>query len=165
MFISSKVAGRNDIGGPIALYLLSLGRHCCRPMFSNRVGSADRRVRPQCAEWVRHDGSAPDVQPIETIVIVPVERTLADGVEITVTGQGRTRGSIQRTIPAHAKDLAALGSTTRTEQRANGVKLVVTSTDPFQAVKLKALGFAGIMVQGGHHQPHHLLMAKGQFAH
>jgi hypothetical protein len=28
--------------------------------------------------------------------------------------------------------------------------------------KLMALGFMGIMVQGGHHQPHHLMMAKGE---
>jgi len=31
--------------------------------------------------------------------------------------------------------------------------------------KLKALGFLGIMVQGSHHQLHHLMMATGQFAH
>jgi hypothetical protein len=47
----------------------------------------------------------------------------------------------------------------------NGVKLVVTSNDPQQVIKLKALGFLGIMVQGAHHQPHHLMMAKGEFVH
>jgi hypothetical protein len=26
----------------------------------------------------------------------------------------------------------------------------------------QGLGFMGIMVQGGHHQPHHLMMAKGE---
>jgi hypothetical protein len=45
------------------------------------------------------------------------------------------------------------------------LKLVVTSSDPYEAVKLKALGFMGIMVQGAHHQPHHLMMARGEFAH
>ena len=43
------------------------------------------------------------------------------------------------------------------------MKLIVTSGDPAQVTKLKALGFMGIMVQGGHHQPHHLMMAKGEF--
>jgi hypothetical protein len=46
-----------------------------------------------------------------------------------------------------------------------GVRLTITSSDPGQVVKLKALGFAGIMVQGAHHQPHHLMMTKGAFAH
>jgi predicted RNA binding protein YcfA (HicA-like mRNA interferase family) len=32
-------------------------------------------------------------------------------------------------------------------------------------VKLKALGFIGIMVQGSHHQLHHLMMAKGEHVH
>jgi hypothetical protein len=42
---------------------------------------------------------------------------------------------------------------------------MVTSDDPTQAIKLKALGFAGIMVQGGHHQPHDFMMDKDQFVH
>jgi predicted RNA binding protein YcfA (HicA-like mRNA interferase family) len=45
------------------------------------------------------------------------------------------------------------------------VKLVVISDDPAQVTKLKALGFMGIMVQGSHHQRHHLMMAKGAFTH
>jgi hypothetical protein len=49
-----------------------------------------------------------------------------------------------------------------TENLANGVKLTVTSPDPKQVTRLKALGFMGIMVHGGHHQPHHLMMAKGE---
>lgn len=100
-----------------------------------------------------------------TINALAVERSLANGVQITVTGQGRTRGSIQRMVPAHVKELVALGWAARTALLPNGVKLTVTSDDPMTAVKLKALGFAGIMVQGGHHQPHHLMMAKGQFSH
>ena len=45
------------------------------------------------------------------------------------------------------------------------MRLVVTSADPNQVTKLKALGFMGIMVQGSHHQLHHLMMAKGEFMH
>ena len=93
------------------------------------------------------------------------ERPLADGVEITVTGEGRTLAAIKRMVPAHTGELAALGWSASTEDLPNGVKLVVTASDPQQVVKLKALGFLGIMVQGAHHQPHHLMMAKGQFAH
>jgi hypothetical protein len=100
-----------------------------------------------------------------TLHAVATEKPLDDGVEITVTGTGRTRDAIKRMVPAHVHELAAIGWTARTEDLPDGVKLVVTSTDPKQVVKLKALGFMGIMVQGGHHQPHHLMMAKGEFRH
>lgn len=94
-----------------------------------------------------------------------IEQPLPNGVDITVTGEGRTVAAVKRMIPAHAHELAALGWSARTEDLANGVKLVVTSGDPRQVVRIKALGFMGIMVQGAHHQPHHLMMAKGEFAH
>jgi hypothetical protein len=93
------------------------------------------------------------------------ERVLGNGIEIAVTGDGRTLVAIKRMVPAHAHELAALGWSARTENLPNGVKLVVTASDPWQVVKIKALGFMGIMVQGAHHQTHHLMMAKGEFAH
>jgi hypothetical protein len=93
------------------------------------------------------------------------ERALNNGVEITITGEGRTLAAIKRMVPAHTHELAAIGWNARAEDLPNGVKLVVTSSDPRQVVKLKALGFLGLMVQGAHHQPHHLMMAKGEFAH
>jgi hypothetical protein len=68
-------------------------------------------------------------------------------------------------VPAHTHELVALGWGASAQHLPNGVKLVVTSSDPQQVIKLKALGFMGIMVQGAHHQPHHLMMAKGAFAH
>lgn len=93
------------------------------------------------------------------------ERVLGNGMEFTVTGEGRTLTAIKRMVPAHTHELAALGWQAMTEDLPNGVKLVVRTTDPRQITKLKALGFMGVMVQGAHHQPHHLLMAKGELAH
>lgn len=94
-----------------------------------------------------------------------IERPLADGTEITVTGKDRTLVAIKRMVPAHARELAALGWGARIEDRPDGVKLVLTSGDPRQVVKIRALGFMGVMVQGAHHQVHHLMMARGEFAH
>jgi hypothetical protein len=94
-----------------------------------------------------------------------VERPLTNGIEITVTGEGRTRAAIKRMVSAHAHELAGHGWRAKTEELPDGVKLVVTATAPREAIKLKALGFMGIMVQGVHHQVHHLMMAKGEFAH
>jgi hypothetical protein len=89
-------------------------------------------------------------------------RALDNGVEIAVTGEGRTLVAIMRMVPAHVAELVKLGWNAKSEDLPNGVKLVVTSSDPEQATKLRALGFMGIMVQGGHHQHHHLMMAKGE---
>jgi hypothetical protein len=93
------------------------------------------------------------------------EKALDNGVEITVTGEGRTAEAIKRMVPAHTHELGAVGWNATTEDLPNGVKLVVMSDDPAQVTKLKALGFMGIMVQGSHHQMHHLMMAKGEFTH
>jgi hypothetical protein len=100
-----------------------------------------------------------------TLHTMTEEKGLDNGVEITVTGQGRTAEAIKRMVTAHAHELSAMGWNATTEALPNGVKLVVISDDPAQVTKLKALGFMGIMVQGSHHQRHHLMMAKGAFTH
>ncbi len=94
---------------------------------------------------------------------VATEQTLDNGIEIAVTGEGRTLEAIRRMVPAHVGELVKIGWNAKTEDLPNGVKLNVTTNDPKQVTKLKALGFMGIMVQASHHQPHHLMMAKGDF--
>jgi hypothetical protein len=93
------------------------------------------------------------------------ERSLDNGIEIAVTGEGRTLDGIKRMVPAHVHELSQLGWNAKTEDLSNGVRLIVTSSDAKEITKFKALGFMGIMVQGAHHQQHHLMMAKGEFSH
>jgi hypothetical protein len=93
------------------------------------------------------------------------ERMLDNGIEIAVTGEGRTLAAIKRMVPAHVRELGQNGWNAKTEELPNGVKLTVIASDAQPPAKLKALGFLGVMVQGGHHQPHHLMMARGQFVH
>jgi hypothetical protein len=100
-----------------------------------------------------------------TLHAAATERALSDAIEITVTGEGRPRDAIKRMVPAHTHELNSIGWKARTEELSNGVKLIVTSGDPREVIRLKALRFMGIMVQGSHHQPHHLMMAKGEFGH
>jgi hypothetical protein len=97
-----------------------------------------------------------------TLHAAAAEQVFDNGVEITVTGEGRTSEAIKRMVPAHVAELVKLGWNAKTEDLQNGVKLTVVTSDPKELTKLKALGFMGIMVQGGHHQPHHLMMAKGE---
>jgi hypothetical protein len=100
-----------------------------------------------------------------TLRAVAAEHALDDGIEIAVTGTGRTLDAIKRMIPAHVQELGRIGWDAKVEDLPNGVKLTATSTDTKQAIKLRALGFMGIMVQGAHHQAHHLMMTKGEFVH
>ena len=93
------------------------------------------------------------------------ERMLDNCIEIAVTGEGRTLAAIKRMVPAHVRELAAHGWNAKTEDLPNGVKLTVVASATQPLAKLKALGFLGVMVQGGHHQPHHLMMARGQIVH
>jgi len=93
------------------------------------------------------------------------ERVLDNGVEIAVTGEGRTLDAIKRMVPAHVVELREIGWNAKTDDLADGVKLTVLASEAQPLSKLKALGFMGIMVQGAHHQVHHLAMAKGEFVH
>ena len=78
-----------------------------------------------------------------TLHAAATERPLDNGVEITVTGEGRTLEAIKRMVPAHVSELVKIGWNARTEDLPNGVKLTVTTDDAKQAIKLKALGFMG----------------------
>jgi hypothetical protein len=100
-----------------------------------------------------------------TLRAVAVQRDLDNGIEIAVTGEGRTAEAIKRMVPAHVGELHEIGWNAKSEDMPNGVKLTVIASETQPLIKLKALGFMGIMVQGSHHQPHHLMMASGQFTH
>jgi hypothetical protein len=97
-----------------------------------------------------------------TLHAAAAQRTLDNGIEITVTGEGRTLDAIKRMVPAHVAELREIGWNAKSDELPNGVKLTVMASDAQPLTKLKALGFMGIMVQGSHHQPHHLMMAKGE---
>ena len=100
-----------------------------------------------------------------TLHATATPRAFDNGIEFTVTGEGRTLEAIKRMVPAHVKELLEIGWNAKTDELSNGVKLTVMASDAQPLTKLRALGFIGIMVQGGHHQPHHLMMAKGQMVH
>ena len=95
-----------------------------------------------------------------------VAKAIDGGLEIAVTGSGRTLGAIQRMLPAHAQEINGInGWSAKTEPLADGVLLKVTSTDPKDVRRIRGLGFIGILVSGSHHQPHHLAIAKGELPH
>jgi len=88
------------------------------------------------------------------------------GLEIVISGTGPTVGAIKRMVPAHAREINGMhGWSVKAASLPNGVLLTVTSSDPKEIQHIRGLGFIGILVSGAHHQPHHLMMAKGEFLH
>ena len=88
------------------------------------------------------------------------------GLEIAVTGSGRTLVAIQRMIPAWVRMANAHnGWSANVSQLSNGELLTVTTTDPKEVQHIRGLGFIGLLASGSWHQQHHLAMAKGEFDH
>ncbi|HET9423918.1 MAG TPA: hypothetical protein VFO55_00995 [Gemmatimonadaceae bacterium] len=92
-------------------------------------------------------------------------RTVPGGLQMDITGTGRTAAAIKRMVASHAHVLDE-----HTDYRplvkdiAGGVRLTVTARDTTKAATvamIRGLGFAGIMVEGDHHAEHHLAMARG----
>lgn len=85
------------------------------------------------------------------------------GIQVAVTGQGRTLDAIRRMVPADAQHLNGQnGWTVRTTDLPDGVTLAGTSTDPKQTAIIRGLGFIGVLASGSYHQEHHLMMARGK---
>lgn len=79
-----------------------------------------------------------------------------------VTGEGRTLTAIQNMVPAHAKELTKFDGWSVTGTRSDGgAVLQINAVTPEDMVKIKGLGFYGLMATGAHHQAHHFAMATG----
>jgi hypothetical protein len=93
-------------------------------------------------------------------------RSVEGGLEMAITGSGRTLAAIRRMVPAHAAEINGFnGWTAKTAMLDNGVLFTVTTSDPKEVRHIRGLSFIGILVSGSHHQPHHLAMARGEAVH
>jgi hypothetical protein len=88
------------------------------------------------------------------------------GLAMEITGTGRTEQAIRAMVVPHAAELDRMPSfAARTETLPGGVRLTVIAKRPDDAklvARIRGLGFAGLITQGAHHQPHHLAMARGE---
>ncbi|WP_339868628.1 hypothetical protein [Pseudohongiella nitratireducens] len=87
-----------------------------------------------------------------------------DGVAHHITGEGDVIAAIQTMVVNHAQQMKTVEPTWRVQahEMNSGVHLEIRSDDAAQVARIRGLGFAGFMVQGDHHLPHHLMMATGQ---
>lgn len=93
------------------------------------------------------------------------QRDIDGGFEANVTGSGRTIGAIRRMLESHATmlDRGTVYHASMTDIP-NGSRLVVTAVDRGDArsiVRIRGLGFAGMLTEGNHHAAHHLAIARG----
>lgn len=95
-----------------------------------------------------------------------VATRLPNGARFHVSGPGEVAHAIQRMTSSHFSqpDVGA-GWVFASAKSTDGADITVTSSDPAQAQKIAALGFYGILTMGAHHQPHHLMMARGAMRH
>lgn len=88
------------------------------------------------------------------------------GLAMDVTGTGRTTTAIRDMVIPHAAELDRMPAwSAKAEPIADGVRLTVVAQAPADArevARIRGLGFAGLLVQGEHHVPHHLAMARGE---
>ena len=91
---------------------------------------------------------------------------LSNGARFIVTGPPEVAASIQRMTKSHfAEPDVGTGWKMASEDRPEGAVVNVTSEHPAQAQRIIGLGFYGILTLGAHHQPHHVMMARGAMNH
>lgn len=93
-------------------------------------------------------------------------RQVAGGAQFDVSGPGKVGEAIGRVVTEHARALDRLEAFRATaEPVANGVRLTVTAEradDVATVARIRALGFAGLLVTDEHHAAHHLAIARGE---
>ena len=91
---------------------------------------------------------------------------LEGSVRFSVSGDGPVRESVRRMVMAHAATMNGVdGWKFAAESSDNGAVLTVSPPDQASMVKLRALGFIGVMTRGMHHQQHHWMLAIGMGPH
>jgi hypothetical protein len=87
-------------------------------------------------------------------------------VRFSVSGDGPVRESVRRMVMAHAVTMNGFdGWKFAAESSDSGAVLTVSPPDQASMVKLRALGFIGMMTRGMHHQQHHWMLATGMGPH
>jgi hypothetical protein len=88
------------------------------------------------------------------------------GLAMDITGPPRTARAIRGMVAPHAVELDGMSEwAAKTATIPGGLRLTVTARTPEDTrtvARIRGLGFVGLLVQGGHHGPHHLAMAKGE---
>jgi hypothetical protein len=96
-----------------------------------------------------------------------VEATEVEGgIRFSVSGEGPVRESVRRMVMAHAATMTGVDGWKFVAATSDtGATLIVSPPNQASMVKLRALGFIGVMTRGMHHQQHHWMLATGMDPH
>lgn len=90
---------------------------------------------------------------------------VSGGIEVEVTGIGRTTDAIRRMTRSHGTTLAGESPYRMTvADIPGGVKALIVAAPGAPAAtvtRIRGLGFIGIMTDGDHHAAHHVAIARG----
>jgi hypothetical protein len=103
-----------------------------------------------------------DMNDVTMRSVVRVE-PVPGGARFIVTGAGRTVDAIRRMAMAHAQTIEA-PMRAQVAERAGGVTLTVTTSEPGGDARIRGLGFMGWLSLGAHHTAHHLAIARGEMS-
>jgi hypothetical protein len=130
-----------------------------------RIMLADPRT-----DWARADVYALRTHLVDmdnvTLRADVVTTRLPNGAVFHVSGQGPVAGSIRRMTRSHFAE-SDLGKSWKmtVQPTSSGADVTVVSPNSTDATEIAGLGFFGILTMGAHHQPHHLMMARGMMRH
>ena len=100
-----------------------------------------------------------------TLNAVVSSEQVPGGMRYVVSGAGPTRDSIRRMAAAHAAATNGVDGW-RYESSVVEEGATLTALPPAKdLVKLRGLGFIGVMARGMHHPQHHLMLARGENPH
>ncbi len=104
-----------------------------------------------------------------TVAATVTAQEIPGGALFLVRGEGEVLGAIRRMAPAHAAaTVSELPFLVRVSDRSDAVEVRITAatpTDAREVARIRGLGFIGWIASGGHHQAHHLAIARGEAVH
>jgi hypothetical protein len=94
------------------------------------------------------------------------ELELTNGVRAVASADADTIATLRRMVPAHAAELAKDDRwDVEVKEGAESLELTATSADSGAILRIKSLGYFGLMASQDHHKEHHVMMARGGNAH
>ncbi len=103
-----------------------------------------------------------------TVNVQVISKTdIEQGVQVIIEpSTTQAANSLDRALSAHPAMLEQeTGWSMVSEKSGKNYHIQITSTNPEDVIKIRALGYIGIMTMGNHHQPHHWAMASGNNPH
>lgn len=108
-----------------------------------------------------------DMHHVALHVRVKQKTPIDNGVRLRVRPTNEAaRASLERVLDAHPHMLEQeTGWAMAVEEKDAAYVLRVTTDDPNEVAKIRALGYIGLLVYGQHHQRHHWHLLRGKHPH